>query len=177
MISFRWTPNPLHIIVYIGSNRAHLSSIVLAGMCFLMCLYLLRRIVPLHISGIIGMGLTIIGLNIAEILYGVLRLGVEEMTGTILLYGMTVIGVGALLVTVDSYYPFFELKRRTTIFIILQTLAFCWLHQTGYFVNVTEYINAGCPLGGDPSNLAWLTTKALSYCIPISVIRRGEHDA
>lgn len=175
MISFRWALNPLHIIVYIGTAQAHLSSIVLAGTCFLMCLYLLRKSTSLHISGIIGMGLTIIGLNIAEIFYGVLRLGVEEMIGTILLYGGSVVGVGALLVTVDTYYPFIELKRRTAVFIILQALAFCWLYQTGYFINATEWINAGHPPGGDPSNLAWLVTKALSYCIPMSVIRRGEH--
>ncbi len=176
MISFRWAPNPLHIMVFSGDNCAHLSTIVLTGLCFLVCLYFLRKNTPLHISGIIGMGLTIIGLNTAEIFYGVIRVGVKEMTGTILLYGMTVIGVGALLVTVDSYYPFFELKRRTAVFIILQVLAFCWLHQTGYFVNATEWINAGLPPGGDPSNLAWFVTKVLSYCIPISVIRRGEHN-
>ncbi len=175
MISVRWAPNPLHIIVYIGEAQAHLSSIVLAVSCVLVCLYFLRKNIPLHISGIIAMGLMITGLNTAEIFYGVFRVGVEEMVGTILLYGGSVVGVGAVLVTVDAYYPFIELKRRTAVFIILQALAFCWLYQTGYFVNATEWINAGHPPGGDTSNLAWLVTKALSYCIPMSVIRRGEY--
>lgn len=177
MISFRWAPNPLHIIVYIGSNQAHLSSIVLAGMCILVSVYLLRRIIPFHISGVVAMGLTIMGLNTAEIFYGVLRLGVDEMVGTILLYGGTVIGLGAVLVTIDTYWPFIRLNRMVAVCIILQVLAFYWLHQTGYFVNATEWINAGHPLGGDPSNLAWLVTKTLSYCIPVSVIRRDEHNA
>ncbi len=166
------TINPLHIMIYIGNAQAHLSSIVVAVLSLIISLYLLQKVMPLHISGIVAMLLTLTGLNAAEIIYGILLVGVQEMIGTVALYGLTVIGFVAVLVTIDSYYPFIHLDKKIVVCILLQAVAFYLLYQTGYFAAAVEWIKTGHLVSSDPANIQWLATKILSYCIPISVIKK-----
>lgn len=162
--------NPLHIIIHIGNAHTHLATTVITGLSIVISLYFLQKNIPIHISGIVAMLITLTGLNTTEIIYGVLIAGVQKMIGTIQLYGLTVIGFISILVTIDNYYPFIKLDRKIVICCLLQVVAFYWLCRTGYFIDVAIWMKDGQPVLSDPSNLPWLITKVLSYCIPMSII-------